>query len=352
MKLLKIAGALLLPIAGAFAVLSLAAGTDGLPPRAIAAEGAMVGAAPVARFVHRQGEGRDMVFLPDDTLFAAGTDGRIEHVDAQGVARGAILHAGGVTGLALSPDAALLASAGYDRTVRLWRIGDGRPAGVLRGHEGTVWTLAWSPDGQWLASAGEDKTIRIWRAGDLSLVHVLRGHELNIWTVRFSPDSRLLASGSFDHSIRLWDVASGRMVRRLPGHDQAVVSVDFSPDGRLLASGGDDSTVRIWRLADGAPLRTLTGGSNHVYSVRFSPDGRWLASGGRARSAIGTFWHQLTGGGAKGPAVRLWRVGDGALQAVLEHSDDVMALTFSRDGRLLATASADGSNAIWQIAVR
>jgi len=141
-------------------------------------------------------------------------------------------------------------------------------------------------------------------------------------------------------------------VRRLPGHDEATVNLAFSPDGRLLASGGDDSTIRIWRVADGRQLRRLTGGSNHVYAVAFSADGRWLASGGRARGAAGTFWHQLTGAGAKGPAVRLWRVADGALQATLEHSDDVMALAFSPDGRTLATASADGSNSIWRLAPR
>jgi WD40 repeat protein len=107
--------------------------------------------------------------------------------------------------------------------------------------------------------------------------------------------------------------------------------------------------VRIWRIADGAQLAALTGGSSHVYAVAFSPDGRWLASGGRARSGFWTLWHQATGQGAKGPAIRLWRVSDGALQATLEQSDDVMALAFSRDGGLLAAASADGSNAIWRL---
>jgi WD40 repeat protein len=191
--------------------------------------------------------------------------------------------------------------------------------------------------------------IRIWRASDLALVHTLRGHELNIWSVRFSPDSRQLASGSFDHSIRLWDVASGHMIRQLAGHDQAVVAVAFSPDGTMLASGGDDSTVRLWRLADGAQLKVMTEGSEHVYTLAFSADGRWLASGGRARSGFWTFWHQLTGQSPKGPAVRLWQMPAGRLQATLEASDDVMALAFSPDARLLATASADGSNMFWRL---
>jgi WD40 repeat protein len=75
-----------------------------------------------------------------------------------------------------------------------------------------------------------------------------------------------------------------------------------------------------------------------------------LASGGRARSSFWTFWHQLTGQGPKGPAVRLWRVADGTLQATLESSDDVMALAFSPDGGLLATSSADAGNMIWRLA--
>ena len=50
--------------------------------------------------------------------------------------------------------------------------------------------------------------------------------------------------------------------------------------------------------------------------------------------------------------MRLWRVADGALQATLEHSDDVVAIAFSADGRLLATASTDGSNALWRLTAR
>jgi WD40 repeat protein len=348
-RALKIAGSLLLLLAGGFLVLTLMARGDGLPPGATMAEGATIAARPANRIAHRQGEAREMAFLPDGLIAATGTDGRIELMTPAGEVRTTLIHEGGASPLAASPDGTMLVSGGYDRTARIWRLADGRQIGTLGGHGGTVWSLAWSPDGRWIATAGEDKLIRIWRAADFALVHTLSGHELNIWAVRFSPDSRLLASGSFDHSVRLWDVASGRLIRRLAGHDQAAVTVAFSPDGTMLASGGDDSTVRLWRIADGAQLKVLTGGSEHVYAVAFSADGRWLASGGRARSGFWTLWHQLTGQSPKGPAVRLWRIPDGALQATLEASDDVMALAFSPDGVLLATASADGSNMFWRL---
>jgi len=250
-----------------------------------------------------------VAFTRDGRLLAAtGVDGRIDLWRIPDLRlQGTISHPGGAPAIALSPDGGRLLSGGYDRIARLWTLGDRRPASRLSGHDGTSWSVAWSPDGQRLATAGEDRTIRIWRAADGAPLRILQGHDLNIW------------------------------------------SIAFSPDGGMLASGGDDSTIRLWRVADGARLGTLTGGSDHLYAVAFSPDGCWLASGGRARGAIGTDWHQLTGMGPKGDAVRLWRVADGALQATLEHSDDVMALTFSPDGRLLATASTDGSNSVWRL---
>ena len=218
---------------------------DGLPPRAVAADGAMLAASPAGRFVHHRGEAREMAFLRDGRLAAAGTDGRIVLIDANGRVAGTIVHEGGVSPLALSPDGSTLASGGYDRAARLWRVADGRqlpPAGPWRHRL----DIAWSPDGQWLATAGEDKLIRIrrarrWRA---------RSPATSSTSGRCA-SARLLASGSFDRSIRLWDVASGRMVRRPPattGRGQRRLLARRP----MLASGGDDSPVRLWRVADGA----------------------------------------------------------------------------------------------------
>jgi WD40 repeat protein len=258
-----------------------------------------------------------------------------------------LTHPDGVTAIAFSPDSRHLFTAGYDATVRMWDLSTGREIARFAGAQGTVWTLDISPDGSRLAAAGEDRTIRIWAIGTDAPPRTLHGHELNVWEVRFSPDGARLASASFDHSVRLWDAVTGAAIRTIGRHDEAVVGLDFSPDGRLLATGGDDSTVRFWRASDGAPLRTVSSNA-HVHKLDFSPDGRWLASAGRARGAIASIWHDVTGSGAAAP-VHLWRVADGAHVAALPHDGDVMLLAYSPAGDRVVTAGEDGTVRVWRL---
>jgi WD40 repeat protein len=234
-------------------------------------------------------------------------------------------------------------------------------------------TQVWSERGVFagwaFAGVGEwDKTIKLWRVADGSLVRTLTGHTGEVVSVVFSPDGRLLASGSGDGTIKLWRVADGSLVRTLTGHTGAVTSVSFSPDGRLLASGSGDRTIKLWRVADGSLVRTLRGhthgglrawcfrrmgvcwrrgvlmtpsscgawrmvrwcapsrGTPGVVSVSFSPDGRLLASGS---------WDKT---------IKLWRVSDGSLVRTLRgHINLVSSVSFSPDGRLLASGSLDGT---------
>jgi WD40 repeat protein len=67
-----------------------------------------------------------------------------------------------VQGVAWSPDGLSLATASWDRTVRLWNPADGQELKVIGVHDDQVNGLAWHTDGSRLATVSRDRTVRIW----------------------------------------------------------------------------------------------------------------------------------------------------------------------------------------------
>ncbi|GAA2269767.1 hypothetical protein GCM10010145_00070 [Streptomyces ruber] len=242
-------------------------------------------------------------------------------------------HTDTVFNVAFSPDGRTLASAAYDRTVRLWDTATDTLRRTLTGYPDRVYAVAYSPDGRTLATGSKDAKVRLWDTATDTTRRVLTGHTADVNTVTFSPDGRTLATAGNDRTVRLWDTATGTTRRVLTGHTDIIYAVAFSRDGRTLATGSADRTVRLWDTATGTTRRVLTGHTDNVNSAAFSRDGKTLATGSDDRT------------------VRLWDAATGALRTTLTgHTNAVNRVAYSPDGTTLATASADKTVRLWEAA--
>jgi WD40 repeat protein len=184
-------------------------------------------------------------------------------------------HSSYVSSVTFSPDSTRLASASYDRTVKIWDASSGACLQTLEDHSDWVSSVAFSPDSTRLASASHDRTVKIWDASSGTCVHTLKDHSNVVTSVAFSHDSTRLASASYDRTVKIWDASSGACVHTLKGHSDWVSSVAFSHDSTRLASASYDSTVKIWDASSGACVQTLNVG-RCLHDLSFAPDGSRL----------------------------------------------------------------------------
>jgi ribosomal RNA-processing protein 9 len=135
------------------------------------------------------------------------------------------------TCLALSEDDKFVMSASKDGSIYQFDIETGKKqcfnAGrQAKGHQGAILGLSLSSDSVYLASAGEDKTVRIWDVRAGTLAHTFRNHMDVVSDVAFRKDSLTLFSGSYDRTLKVFDVEQMNYLETLYGHQAPITAVD------------------------------------------------------------------------------------------------------------------------------
>jgi WD40 repeat protein len=149
-----------------------------------------------------------------------------------------------------------------------------------------------------------------------------------------------LVSGSYDGKLIWWDTAAGKTIRTTDAHAKWIRKVIASPDGKLVASVADDMLCKLWDASTGKLVKELRGHKEKtphgfgsmLYAVTFSNDGKLLATADKPAHIV--VWDVEKGtelGTCEAPIMYTWD----PVQR-LHSIGGVRSLAFSPDGTQLA----------------
>ncbi|KAL6307900.1 WD40-repeat-containing domain protein, partial [Sparassis latifolia] len=198
---------------------------------------------------------------------------------------------------------------------------------TLKGHTDGVMCLQFDetlshPAFPVLITGSYDRTVRVWNMETCKEVHCLTGHTRAVRALQF--DDAKLITGSMDHTMRVWNWRTGTCLRTLEGHTEGVVCLCF--DSNVLASGSVDTTVKVWNFRTGECF-TLRGHCDWVNAVQL-----WDSDG------------------SKSSCSSISSAADSALEGGLSASSD--SAPNIDPGKMLFSASDDGSIRLWDLSLR
>lgn len=224
-------------------------------------------------------------------------------------------------------------TASQDNHATVWSTRDGVRWGEELPHDAPVLTAAFRLEGMLLATSCTDGKVRIWRMDGGKPMPTVRSHSARARTAFYSIDGNHLVTTAEDHTALLWVTGGVRPSVPALKHKGKVLCGNFDKDATRVVTCDDTGIAQIWTVEDGKPDGAPYTHKGQVTWVHFHPDGqRFVATSG----ANAFIWSVND---RKKPLATITHPGSG--KSVLK------CARFSPDGKLLVTASTDGTARLW-----
>ncbi|KAL8948815.1 MAG: hypothetical protein Q9222_005032 [Ikaeria aurantiellina] len=294
---------------------------------------------------------RSVALSSDDRMLASSSNGslKIWNVKTQNCIR--TIECGYALCSSFLPGNKIVVVGNRNGELEVFDIASSTPIETVKAHDGPIWTLDVHPDGKSMATGSADKSAKFFNfevvkepitgtdetSPRFKLVHTrtLKVSD-DILSLRFSPDSRLVALSLLDNTVKVFFDDSLKLFLNLYGHKLPVLNMDISYDSKLIVTCSADKNVRIWGLDFGDCHKAFFAHQDSIMQVAFVP-----------HNQDGNGHHFFSA--SKDRMIKYW---DGdkfeQIQKLEGHHGEIWAMTISRSGEFLVTASHDKSIRIWQ----
>lgn len=182
------------------------------------------------QFTHHEAPALD-VDWKDNVTFASCSTDKTVHICRVGSAAPLKIYSGHqdeVNGVKWDPSGKLLASCSDDCTAKVWDVESDltTPLYDFKSHQQEIYTVKWSPTGPgsnfpekkaMLATASFDGSVRLWDVSDGSCFRIFNRHQDSVYSVAFSPSGDFLASGSLAGQLYIWNIEEGKHIKSYKG---------------------------------------------------------------------------------------------------------------------------------------